>query len=184
MSSPDNLSEAESEQTPNSTLRRLGWVAALTFAVAMMAAWIYGLFIYDPGLLVDELEDQTFPNAAEQICAEYIAVVEALPRAESTDDPLERSDVITQANAQLIAMVAALRAELDSVPEDDREGVEEWIDDWVVHIEDRQEHADELRTDPSSRFSESVKGQRQIDHVDSGCPDQFLLLNPQASSCV
>jgi hypothetical protein len=165
---PEPLQDVDSDARPNPTLHRLGWIAALTFAVVMLGLWIWLLFIYDPGLKVDELADQTFPQAAEEICADYIVVVESLPRAESTDDPVERSEVITEANAQLTAMVADLRAELESVPEEDRAGVAEWIDDWEVHIEDRQEHADELRTDPTSRFSESVKGQRQISRAIDG----------------
>ncbi len=156
------------QDNSNSALRKLAWVAALSFTIVMIAAWIFGLFIYDPGLLVDELEDPAFGEAAEVICSEHIEAVSTLPRAENADDPGERADVITEANVYLTAMVGRLRLEVPSDPPVAEEAVEEWLGDWETHIEDRQEYADALRDDPQARFAESAKGTRQMSRAIDG----------------
>ena len=43
--------------------------ATLLAVAVLLGSWIYVLFFYDPGLLIDELADRTFPTAAEQVCA-------------------------------------------------------------------------------------------------------------------
>ncbi len=152
----------------NPALRKLAWVAGLSFAFVMIAAWIFGLFIYDPGLLVDELEDRSFGEAAEVICSEHTEAVSTLPRAENAEDPGQRADVITEANGYLTAMVNQLWLEVPSDPPVASEAVEEWLGDWETHIEDRQEYADALRDDPQARFAESAKGTRQVSRAIDG----------------
>lgn len=148
--------------------RRVGWIAAGVFTVAMFAMWLWMLFIYDPGLLVDELPDRRFPTEAEQICATANDKITDLPPAEATDDPIERADVIDTANAELSTMLAELAPLAPSEPPESTEAVNEWLDDWATHLENRQRYADELRKDATARFTETPKGSRQISRAIDG----------------
>ncbi len=49
--------------------RKLVLTLVAVFTIGSFAMWIYILFVYDPGLLIDELPDKTFPTEAEQVCA-------------------------------------------------------------------------------------------------------------------
>lgn len=143
-------------------------MAAAAFAVATFGAWIWAIFIYDPGLLVDELADPSFPQAAEPICTATMAELDRLPRAESTDDPVERADVIDRADALLATMVDRLRPLAPESPPEAVEAVDEWLGDWDDHIGDRTRYADALRGNPDARFTESVKGSKQLSRAIDG----------------
>ena len=160
------------------TLRRkvvLALVAA--FTIGSFAMWIFILFIYDPGLLIDELPDKTFPTQAEEVCAEAVALVEALPEAQTAADPTERADVVAAGNAYLSEMVAQLRPLVPTDPPASQEAVTEWLADWDTHLEDRQEYVQNLRADPEARFTESPKAGRQI----SRAIDSFAEVNSMVS---
>ncbi len=146
----------------NPPRRRIGLIAAGVFAVVVAATWIWMLFIYDPGRLIDELPDKAFPTEAEQICADAVAEISELPPAQTTDDPIERADVIDDANTILSRMLGQLAPLVPSEPPESNEAVSEWLDDWATHIGDRQAYADALRTDPDARFTETPKGTKQI----------------------
>jgi hypothetical protein len=148
--------------------RRAAWIAGLGFAAVTFALWIYALFVYDPGLLVDELADREFPRAAEQVCADAMVRLDALPRAETARGPLDRADTIDEANAVLRDMVGGLRPLAPGAPADAAEAVDEWLDDWSTHVEDRQDFADRLREDPDARFTETVKGAKQVSRAIDG----------------
>ncbi len=137
-------------------------VLGLLVAAASMGVWIYALFFYDPGLMIDQLADRTFPRKAEQICATARKQIATLPTADQTKDPVDRADTVDRANDYLRDMTGALSP---LVPEGQGRittGIHEWIADWNTYIADRQEYADALRKDPSTRFSETRKGNRQI----------------------
>ena len=160
--------------------RRFFLAAGLLFVVATFAVWIYALFFYDPGLMIDELEDRTFPRAAEEICHQARVQIEALPTADQTPDHVERADVVDEANDALRSMTAQLAA---TVPEGQgriTSGIEQWIEDWNRFIQDRQDYADQLRTDEMTRFSESLKANRQI----SRAIDAFAQVNRMESCTV
>jgi hypothetical protein len=148
--------------------RRVLWVLAGVFAAATFAFWAWALFLYDPGLLIDELGDRTFPTQAEEVCATTMVQLDALPRAEETTDAIERADVIDTANGYLTAMVADLRPLAPTSPSGEAEAVAEWLDDWEVHIEDRREYAKALRSDPAAPFVEETKGAKQLSRAIDG----------------
>jgi hypothetical protein len=52
---------------------------------ALVGGWVYVLFIYDPGRLIDELEG-SFPARAEEVCAVAKAELELLPPESPGDD--------------------------------------------------------------------------------------------------
>lgn len=157
--------------------RRIAFIAAGIFAVATFAMWMWMFFIYDPGLMIDELPDRTFPTEAEQICAEVNDAISELPPAEATDGPVERADVIDTANADLSAMLAQLAPLTPTDPPESAEAVKEWLDDWATHLADRQRYADTLRRDPTARFTETPKGSKQI----SRAIDSFAEVNRMPS---
>jgi hypothetical protein len=143
-------------------------VAGTVFAVGVFSMWLYAFFIYDPGLKIDELADRTFPTAAEGICAVTAARLEALPPAYRAVDAAERADVVDQANVELRSMVQELRAVVPTAQGQVTTGISEWLDDWEVYIGDRQVYADGLRADDDTRFTETVKANRQISRAIDG----------------
>jgi hypothetical protein len=164
--SPD---ATEVDRTPPRSRRQIiSFVAAGSFSAFVVGMWIYAFFIYDPGLKVDELADRTFPAAAERICAASRSDVGALPPANVSRTAAERADVIDSANDRLRAMIAELRT---AVPADEGRvttGINEWLDDWSTYVEDRQAYADGLRVDPQTRFTETVKANRQVSRAVDG----------------
>jgi hypothetical protein len=161
-------SRTEAEASSASVRHRAAWAAGLGFAALCFGLWLYALFIYDPGLLVDELADRSFPRAAEAVCATHMEELDALPRAETAKDPIARADTIDSANVILLAMLGDLRPLAPTKPADANEAVNEWIDDWGTHLRDRQDYADRLREDPEARFIESVKGSKQVSRAIDG----------------
>lgn len=147
---------------------------------ATFGVWIYALFIYDPGLMIDELADTTFPEAAEEICHQARVEIEQLPTAEQTPTPAERADVVDQANDSLRRMTEQLRAAVPAEQTRINDGIRQWVDDWDVFIADRQEYADDLRSDPDRRFTETLKADRQI----SRAIDAFAQVNRMESCTV
>jgi hypothetical protein len=137
---------------------RTGLVLTVLAVSALVGAWVYVLFIYDPGLMIDELGDRTFPVAAEQVCAVTVTQLEELPPANLATSADDRADTVERSNAYLLQMVDELRPLTPEGPPDERAGVEEWLDDWVVYIGDRQQYVDNLRRDDDARFLESTKG--------------------------
>lgn len=133
-----------------------------------MAMWFYVLLVYDPGRMTDELEDRTFPRAAEAVCARAERRLEQLPPATSARTPEERADTIDEANRILGGMVDELEPLAPDEPRNVAEGVRQWLEDWRAHIADRDQYASALRDDPGARFLETTKGDRQISRAIDG----------------
>jgi hypothetical protein len=137
---------------------RIALVATLVAVALLLGGWIYVLFLYDPGLLIDELADKRFPTEAEQVCAAAKAELEQLPRAELATSPDQRADVVEQSNVILANMLADLRPLTPTTPERDAEAVPEWLDDWATYLGNRERYVENLRVDDEARFLESTKG--------------------------
>lgn len=168
----------------SSRRRKVLVIAGVVFSIATFSVWIYALFFYDPGLMIDELQDRTFPKAAEEICHQARVKIEALPTAEQTKDPADRADVVDQANDALRTMTAQLQATVPtgSTAKETRiyQGVRQWVTDWNTYIGDRQDYADSLRENPDTRFTETLKSNRQI----SRAIDAFAQVNRMDSCSV
>lgn len=171
------LEPVDEPQPDRSVRRKFILTLVAIFAIGSFAMWIYILFIYDPGLLIDELPDKTFPTQAEEICAEAVAQVELLPPAETAVDNVERAEVVTEANAYLVAMVASLRPLTPTEDPVSVEAANEWLDDWEIHLEDRTEYAERLAEDPTARFTESTRAEKQI----SRAIDSYAQVNSMVS---
>ncbi len=155
---------------------RLALTATLVAVSVLISGWIYVLFIYDPGLMIDELADPTFPTAAEQVCAAAVTRLDQLPSADQATSAFDRADAVEQSNLILSQMVADLRPLAPTEPpetaglpaaaltEDQRtaravaDGVAEWLDDWATYIGDRRDYVENLREDDQARFLETTKG--------------------------
>lgn len=136
-------------------------LGALLLAGAVL--WAYALFgprSSPPGTM----DDQRFGLAAEPICAEITAQVDALPLAHRTTDPFERADVLDEANALLVVQVDELEAlvDLTAPGSEDHRRVTEWLADWNLYLDDRLAYPDALRADRDARFRER---ERAGDHM-------------------
>lgn len=154
-------------------MARVATVLALT---ALCGGWIYVFFIYDPGLLIDELADRTFPTAAEEICAVSSSELDQMRPAVFATTADERADDVERSNTVLRSMIAELRAiapeppaDLVQLPSDELSqeqqlelaavaGIQEWLGDWSTYIGDREDYVENLRVDDEARFLETTKG--------------------------
>ncbi|MFN7149412.1 MAG: hypothetical protein ACK4V6_08010 [Microthrixaceae bacterium] len=150
--------------------RRVAVIATLVGVAVLVSGWVYVLFVYDPGLMIDELADRTFPTQAEQVCAAARAELAELPPAEAAQSADERADVVARSNlvfAQMLADLGPLVPEgpdpSDTTPAAREErkvnkGIQEWVDDWGTYLGNRVAYVENLRVDDDARFLESTKG--------------------------
>ncbi|MFM7068953.1 MAG: hypothetical protein ACKOYM_05765, partial [Actinomycetes bacterium] len=141
--------------------------------IAIIAGWVYVLFVYQPERQIDELSDRRFPIAAQRICAAAMVTVDALPAASTARTPEERGVVVAAADDTLRRMVNDLRGVAPAGRSDEARGTREWIDDWGQHVKDRAAYANSLRRGEDARFLESTKGTRQL----SRAIDAFAQVN-------
>ena len=175
--SPATSPSTDGGREPLTRKQIVARTAALAFLVGAFAMWMYAFFIYDPGLMIDELADRRFPTAAEQICAAARSQVDALPASNTAATAADRADVVDQANADLRRMIDELRTRVPADQGKVTTGINEWLDDWSTYIDDRQAYADGLRVSSDTRFTESVKANRQI----SRAIDSFAQVNRMTS---
>lgn len=147
--------ELDGELPPRS---KVALVATLLGVAVLVGGWIYILFVYDPGLMIDELSDRTFPTQAEVVCAAAKEQLAELPPAELATSADERADVVERTNVILNTMVTDLRTIAPTTPARDAEAVPEWLDDWQVYLGNRERYVENLRLDDEARFLESTKG--------------------------
>lgn len=135
----------------------------VTVIIVSALVWIYalsGAARRDPP---NKLSVPDFATAAEPICADAMAALDALPAAATASGPQERADVLDEGGAILSAMVDdGLRPLAPTAPARDAEMVQEWLSDWDTYIADRAGYADRLREDPDARFYVSEKERMQI----------------------
>ena len=178
-SAPQPTGHADDAREPLTRKQIVARTAALAFLIGAFGMWMYAFFIYDPGLMIDELADRTFPTAAEQICAASQSQIDALPASNTSATASDRADVVDQANVDLRRMIEQLRAQVPADQGQVTTGVNDWLNDWSTYIDDRQEYADGLRVSADTRFTESVKANRQI----SRAIDSFAQVN-RMTSCM
>jgi hypothetical protein len=150
--------------------RRVAVIATLVGVAVLVSGWVYVLFVYDPGLMIDELADRRFPTQAEQVCAAAKAELDELPPAEAAQNADERADVVARSNVVLARMLADLRPLVPQSPDPSdtspeareqrrvNDGIHEWIDDWGTYLGNREDYVENLHADDDARFLESTKG--------------------------
>lgn len=137
--------------------RRTAFWITLAAVVLLIGGWVYLLFFYDPGLMIDELADRKFPTQGEQVCAAAVAQLDQLPTANLAPDANDRADTVARSNVILHTMVDQMRPLVPTGPPKVTKGVTEWLDDWNTYIFNREEYVSNLRKDPEARFLESTK---------------------------
>jgi len=146
----------------------------LAAVLVLTGSWVYVLFFYDPGLLIDELPDRTFPDAAEEVCARAVSEFSALPLANESDSADDRAETLATSNlifARMVDELHPLVADAQTLYLEDTEkrftkeesqgyakGIGDWVDDWGTYLEDREEYVERLRVDDDARFLETAKG--------------------------
>jgi hypothetical protein len=168
--SPD-LSDAPARRI---TVGRVVIVAVL-LALALM--WIYALSGAAKEDPPDQLDDPSFPEAAEARCADAVAVIDDLPPAQDVATPEERAPIVATATDGLDAMVDDLEAEAESLEGRDAEITAEWIADWRTYLEDRRDHEAELEGGSTEPFEVTPRGNRQI----TVTMDNFATVNDMES---
>ena len=129
--------------------------------------WLGGLFVagsfvfwawaFSPWARTENpgrLDHRSFVAWADQRCAQAQAAINALPTARQAASRLERADQVDRGTDEVESLVAdiRLRAEAslsattagDGTPDADL--VAAWLEDWDVHVTDRRNHAERLRT--------------------------------------
>lgn len=152
-------------------------LAVLGVNVAFWGAILGWTVVGDhPDRRPDELEDRRFAEAAQPICADAVADIAALDLDLIADSGEERADSVDVTNERLREMVADLRG-LHRPAGQEGEWVASWLDDWEVHIEDRQRWADRQRAGEDVPFSESDRAGVQVSKI----VDNFAEVNRMPS---
>lgn len=134
--------------------------------VAMLVFWAA---IYAYTLRVDEddirppgrMTDRAFATDAEPICAATADRIADLGLPTAVETPAERAALVEAENDLLRSMLADLRA-LERPSGEEGGWVAEWLDDWDVHVGDRQRWADDLQQGDDHPFVETARNGEQI----------------------
>lgn len=157
-----------------STRRNLGRGTAITIIVVLVAAWVYVFTVAGRADPANTIADESFPPAAQAICADTIAQIEELPTPRETNTAAERSAVVVESTDLLTEMVVGLRAIAPAANDPEDGWVQQWLDDFEFYIEDRYAYAEALLDDPEARFLLTVRGDRDRLTADL---DQVALAN-------
>jgi hypothetical protein len=169
-------SEPTLEDERRSPWRRVSQAVILVMVIGIAVMWIYAFFGEVPSPA--RLEDRTFPDAAEPICARARAALDGLPKAFETDEAMARADVVDRGTTILAGLVTELRATVPAA-QPTRDRLNLWLDDWEIYLRDRRDYTARLRVDPTARFylSQSERDRRQI----NSSLDNFAKVNTMAS---
>ena len=150
-------------------------VVLVTVVVALVAMWVYVLFIgkaHSP----NKLADDTWPERAEPICAATASELAALPPARSFIDVKPKVEALRQRAVVGQQATDLLRRQLDQLralpaPTGRYDGrlLEAWFADWDTYLADRQAHIADWQAGNDRPFAEGeVEGGGPItDRMDS-----------------
>ena len=156
------------------TKRTLGRTGTATIIVVLVGTWIYVFTVAGQADPANPIADETFPPAAQAICAATVAQIEELPAPRDTNTAAERSAVVLESTDLLTVMVADLREIAPAADDPEDAWVQQWLDDFGFYLEDRYAYADALLEDPEARFLITVRGDRDRLTADL---DQVALAN-------
>jgi hypothetical protein len=139
------LSDVDTQPESGPWYRNLsiGRVAVVAFILASALFWIWALGPLAPRGNADRLDDRSFPDQAETICARYRQQINELPPAHLVGSVDERITDVTAGTELATAMLAELNA-LTKPSGEDAAVVALWFDDWDGYIEDRNSYVDRL----------------------------------------
>jgi len=156
--------------------RTLGGFALRLLVAAMVAMWVYVLYLaFGPGRQPppDRLDDPVFAVEAQARCESTLDAVAELPRAVQAESASERSEIVREANVLFAAMLDDLDAAAPSG--DDGELVALWLADWQTYLDDRGRYAEALLDDPEARLLVTAKDRDQItEYLDAFAADNDM----------
>jgi hypothetical protein len=171
-----SVDEPTLEDERRSPWRLVSRVVIVAMVAGIVVMWLYAFFgeVPAPG----RLDDRTFPEAAEPICARARADLDRLPRAFETPRASGRADVVDRGTDLLSAMVAELRIAVPPA-QPTRDRLNAWLDDWDTYLRDRHDYTARLRVDETARFylTQSERDRSQINRS----LDNFAKVNAMAS---
>jgi hypothetical protein len=151
----------------------------LAIALAVIAGWL-AIYVWtvtgDRSDPPDRLDDPAFAAAAEPICAATRDEIDALGLPTEVSSPAERAAMVEEENGLLLAMLADIE-DLPAPTGDDSAWVEQWLADWRLHVQDRQDWADDLQRGDDHLFVESARAGEQVSKV----VDNFAEVNDMPS---
>jgi len=146
--------EAPPEQ-PLAMRWSIGRVLTVIVAIAMVLFWIWILSGGPAHPNPDRLDDRAFAARTEQRCTNLLDELKKLPGAGDFKSADQRADVLDQANAMVTTMVDEIEADAPKTGAD-AVRVKAWLSDWRIYIQDREEYASALRTNPDAKLVISV----------------------------
>jgi len=150
------------ESEPMSFRARTARILALLAVLVIVFLWGWALFFPPSTKAPGILKDQTFPEAADQICTTAAGELALLPKSYQTTDPISRSEVVTKTDVILNAMLDNLKTIAPPADTSDGKNISEWLADWRSFVGDRAAYADALLVNPKARFYVSLKDKGQV----------------------
>ena len=136
------------------------------FVLAFVAMWGFVFWPRDGFEPLGWIDDRSFPEAAEPMCAASLAQIEELTPATEAKTATERAGTIDEGTAIWRELHTDLRANVPAG--DDAEFINLWLDDWDIYFSDRDDFAVRLRDDPGAEYLVTTKGgthiTRSLDH--------------------
>jgi hypothetical protein len=128
-----------------------GRILALIAVIAMIMLWVAIFAGYFNKDNPDKLQDEAYVAQLEDQCQALRDDLDTLPNAADIDSAGERADVLDDANVMVASFVDELAANAPTSG-DAKVSVEGWIADWRIYLENREDFADRLRTDPDAQL--------------------------------
>lgn len=169
------ISEEGEPDAPKNNIARAAGIAVM---IGLAMAWGLAFAGWGKRDSPDLIKQSGYAKTAESICASTIDKIDALPKAETSHTPEERSVIVGRANALLATMLDDLDA-MTVTSASDRKVHDAWLADWRAHLSDRVRYEKRLASGDPGPFTESARDRKQI----SNYVDQFAETN-QLDSCV
>ncbi len=165
---------------PLSPGRRTARALALGVMVVIAGLWIYALWVPKDTTPPGRMSDRTYSEAAQPICTDAAAIIDALPPAYTSPDAGARADVVAEANVALQTMLVRLEGIAPPASSGtDGRMIQEWLGDWRTYLGDREAYVTALETDPNARFFVTEKEGGQITK-----PIDFFATYNEMTNCV
>jgi hypothetical protein len=145
-------------------------IALVVAVIAIIAMWVYILGPWRDRKVPTTLEDLTYAERVEPICAASQARIEELPPAATATSPQQRAEVLDEANEIVAALVDDLR-EIEPLVAEDQQYVDQWMADWTSYLASRREYARILASGRDDRFRVEAEGGHPITQRMDGFAD-------------
>lgn len=142
--------EAEVEE-PLAMSWSIGRVLTVVAILAMVGFWAWILSGAPARQNPDKLEDRAYAASLEDRCQDLRDDLAELPAAPDIETAAERADVLDEANVLVAAFIDDLEA---GAPTEGDAGVtmQGWIADWRTYLDNREDFARRLRSDPDAQL--------------------------------